>query len=89
MQKEEKIKSKTDAWFTLFTIVVYQEHISLPEGPGRCVILITDYTIILIILAFVFPTIIFCSLIYIAIIVGPSRNTAPSAHFVRSGWQSG
>ncbi len=42
MQKEEKIKSKTDAWFLLFTIAVYKEHISLPEGPGRCVISITD-----------------------------------------------
>ncbi len=56
MQKEKKIKSKTDALSLLFTIVIYQEHISLPEGPGRCVMLITDYSTILTILAFVFPT---------------------------------
>ncbi len=56
MQKEEKIKSKTDALSLLFTIVIYQEHISLPEGPGRCVIPITDYIVILNVLAFVFPT---------------------------------
>ena len=75
MQKEEKIKSKTDALSLLFTIVVYQEHISLPEGPGRCVILITDYIVILTILAFVFPTIFSFVAHFLA------------AHFVRSGWQ--